>query len=736
MANIKNFFKSVGNWFKNHIPTRRRIIQVYAALLTNANLKGFAEGQIYQNTNNITAVTKNLCTPGLNCYSCPGAVAACPLGALQNSLGESNTTTPFYILGILALFGLLLARTICGFLCPFGFIQDMLYKVKSPKVKKSVYTRLLSYLKYVLLITLVIAVPLIYHNVPGFCKYICPAGTFEGSVGLLSNQVNTDLYAMLSYLFSWKFVLLVMCIVLCIFIYRAFCRFICPLGAIYGFFNKISLLGVKLEKSKCIDCGMCISKCKMDIKHVGDHECINCGECISVCPTKAISWKGSKLFLEPTSVAVTASDAPVAEAPALNSILASGTTIQPVMAAESVTTSVADGTATVVLDEAPVAEEPVKEKSADESKPQMQKVKKHQRKKTKLILEIVAWSLASVLLIGALIYYNTLPPVIASVGKKLENFQAQTYQTAYGEDEFDLYDYYHYDEYIPDRKPTVFIFWLAVNDTSVSYLNDLGEYYEELQSEANIVVVHISDSRASAETVQSTIDANGWNEYNIPFLQDTEEIKIYNACGGEGAFPTVAFVNENIRLYSTYSRPMPKSEISSEIKSVVENTKYTVGDKIFDFTVDTYESSYKEGTFSSKSTEGKVLVINFWYVSCGPCVEELPFFEEVNKEYGDKVEMIAIHANNHEAGTTAQNFINAVNESKNKKSWADWKIIFGQDYGSSDIYFRFAISKGSYPVTIIVNPEGYITFTGSGAVINAHRDLLHDAINEALGESD
>ncbi|MCH5152300.1 MAG: 4Fe-4S binding protein, partial [Clostridiales bacterium] len=126
--------------------------------------------------------------------------------------------------------------------------------------------------------------------------------------GLLANEVNSDFYSMLTYLFSWKFVLLVLCIILCIFVYRGFCRFFCPLGAIYGFFNRIALLGVKLEKSKCIDCGMCISQCKMDIREVGDHECINCGECIPVCPTKAISWKGGKLFLEPTSYAVTGAE--------------------------------------------------------------------------------------------------------------------------------------------------------------------------------------------------------------------------------------------------------------------------------------------------------------------------------------------------------------------------------------------------------------------------------------------
>ena len=69
-----------------------------------------------------------------------------------------------------------------------------------------------------------------------------------------------------------------------------------------GFFCRIALLGVKLDKTKCTDCGMCITACKMDIKSVGDHECIHCGKCISVCPTKAISWKGSKLFVRANNI--------------------------------------------------------------------------------------------------------------------------------------------------------------------------------------------------------------------------------------------------------------------------------------------------------------------------------------------------------------------------------------------------------------------------------------------------
>ncbi|MBQ3221567.1 MAG: 4Fe-4S binding protein [Clostridia bacterium] len=289
---MKKFFGKIKKWFVDHKPTKRRLIQVYTALLYNANIKGFFNGEIYK------GASKNACVPGLNCYSCPGAVGSCPLGALQNALSASKTRAPAYIFGIIILFGLLLGRTICGFLCPVGLGQELLYKIKTPKAKKSKVTRVFSYLKYVVLIVFVVIIPLTL-TIPGFCEYICPAGTFEGGLGLLSNSANEDLLSILGPLFTWKFAVLVAVIVLSIFFFRFFCRFLCPLGALYGFFSKIALLGIKLDKNKCTDCGLCIGVCKMDVKKVGDHECISCGECISVCPAKAISWKGSSLLVRP-----------------------------------------------------------------------------------------------------------------------------------------------------------------------------------------------------------------------------------------------------------------------------------------------------------------------------------------------------------------------------------------------------------------------------------------------------
>lgn len=289
---VKKALSSMGQWLKNHAPSKRRIIQVYAMLLYNCNFKGFKTGEIFKGD------SKAMCVPGLNCYSCPGAVGACPLGSLQNALANSGTRLPFYVIGIIVMFGLLLGRTICGWLCPMGLIQELLHKIKTPKIEKSKVTRVLSYFKYVLLVIFVITIPIMYQTgVPAFCKYICTSGTLLGGIMLLVNPSNADQFADLGPLFTWKFLVLILVVVGSVFIYRIFCRFLCPLGAIYGFFSKIALLGVKLDKNKCTECGLCVSVCKMDIKHVGDHECIQCGACVSVCPVNAISWKGSKIFL-------------------------------------------------------------------------------------------------------------------------------------------------------------------------------------------------------------------------------------------------------------------------------------------------------------------------------------------------------------------------------------------------------------------------------------------------------
>lgn len=519
-------------WFKNHIPSKRRLIQIYAALLYNANIKGFISGHIYGL--NDSGSTKYMCVPGFNCYSCPGAIGACPLGALQNALASSNMRAPYYILGILGIFGITLARTICGFLCPVGLGQDLLYKIRTPKLKKSRVTRVLSYLKYVILAVFVIAIPVIYaflgQQIPAFCKYICPAGTFGGALPLLSNPSNAGEFARLGPLFTWKFCVMVAIIVASIFIYRFFCRFLCPLGAIYGFFNRFALLGVKVDKENCTDCGLCISHCKMDVKRVGDHECINCGECISVCPTKAIRWKGSKLFVHANAVAAPAE----AERP-LGNVAAS-------VGAATITESVAE-TAPVTAEATP---HELPETVAN--KPKVKKGKK-------FWLELSAWIAALLVLISALVYFNAIdvekpyvppePPDLETgyqVGDTAPDFTVQMY----GADEaFNLYE--------QRGKVTIVNFWATWCGgckTELPYFNKLSQEHTEW----NVLAIHgdpMGDMKAEDYIAQY---CSGWS---LLFGQDIIENRVcltFASFGGGQMWPLTVIVDEEGKVIynSTY----------------------------------------------------------------------------------------------------------------------------------------------------------------------------------------
>jgi len=264
---------------------KRRYIQLLSALVYNANIPGFVRGTIFKGS------IKGVCVPGLNCYSCPGAIASCPLGSLQASLGEIKYKLPFYAVGTLLLFGILFGRGVCAFLCPFGFIQELLYKIPTPKLSKSKWTRLGSLAKYVVLAVFVLLLPLYYLArdgvaVPAFCKYICPAGTLEGGIPLIA--VNDSLRIIIGALFGWKLAVLVVVILASVFIYRVFCRFLCPLGAIYSLFNKYALFGIKVNEHNCVGCGACTSSCKFDTYKINDRECIRCGDCRAVCEHSAI----------------------------------------------------------------------------------------------------------------------------------------------------------------------------------------------------------------------------------------------------------------------------------------------------------------------------------------------------------------------------------------------------------------------------------------------------------------
>jgi len=281
-------------WLQRHRPSTRRLVQVYSALLYNAHLKGFVTGEIYRGS------AKALCVPGLNCYSCPGAVGACPLGALQNALASAGHRAGWYVFGILLLFGVMLGRTVCGWLCPLGWMQELLHRIPTPKIRKSAVTRALTWLKYIVLAVFVIALPLWFglaHDtpLPAFCKFICPAGTLEGAMGLL--PANPDFFSMLGILFTQKYVIMLVVALACVFCYRSFCRFLCPLGAIYSLFGRFSVIGIRVDPDRCSRCGACVRHCEMDVLHAGDRECIHCGKCMEHCSEGAISIRAGKITL-------------------------------------------------------------------------------------------------------------------------------------------------------------------------------------------------------------------------------------------------------------------------------------------------------------------------------------------------------------------------------------------------------------------------------------------------------
>ena len=246
----------------SHLLARfRGWIQAGATLLTNIHLPNFLKGGLYQGAG------KTVCVPGLNCYSCPAASGACPIGSFQAVVGSSKFRFSYYITGFLILLGVLLGRVICGFLCPFGWFQELLHKIPTKKLSTK-KLKPLTYLKYVVLLVMEGAIPL--------------------------SLANAGIRAALGSLFTWKFIVLLTVIVLSIVFYRPFCKWLCPLGAFYALLNKVSLFQMQVDQSKCVSCGKCAKVCKMDVdvtKSPNHTECIRCGMCIRACPTEAVSFR-------------------------------------------------------------------------------------------------------------------------------------------------------------------------------------------------------------------------------------------------------------------------------------------------------------------------------------------------------------------------------------------------------------------------------------------------------------
>lgn len=260
------------------------------AALTNGYVQGFAAAHIY------SGALKKVCTPGLNCYSCPGAFFACPIGSLQSLLSNRSLKASLYVIGFLFLFGTICGRGVCGFLCPFGLVQDLIYRIPFFRKRKNLpLHKILRFLRYAFLLLFVIIFPIALvdefgFGLPWFCKYVCPSGTLLAGIPLVAG--NEMLRGAVGVLFSWKMSILIAVILLSLWVWRPFCKYVCPLGVIYGAFNRVAIYKFHVDKSKCTECGACRRACKADIKvwhNPNSSECVRCGECVNACNFDALS---------------------------------------------------------------------------------------------------------------------------------------------------------------------------------------------------------------------------------------------------------------------------------------------------------------------------------------------------------------------------------------------------------------------------------------------------------------
>ncbi len=279
----------------------RKWVQTLFFFLTNGYWNFPFSRTIYQGP------LKVICSPGLNCYSCPAATTYCPIGSLQQLLGGIRMAIEngqyyigFYVVGSMGVIGSFVGRMVCGWACPFGLFQELLHKIPSPKYG---IVKPLRYMKFVVLLLMVVVLPLfvvdeIGLGQPWFCKYLCPAGTLEAGLPMLILQPS--LRSTVGWLFLNKLFFLVMFISWSVMTSRPFCRTTCPLGAFYGLFNKVKLVKLQLNTERCTNCQACHDVCPMGVnfnESPEDHDCISCLRCSKTCSFNAIQLEVAGLPL-------------------------------------------------------------------------------------------------------------------------------------------------------------------------------------------------------------------------------------------------------------------------------------------------------------------------------------------------------------------------------------------------------------------------------------------------------
>ena len=234
----------------------------------------------------------SICFPVFNCHSCPVSVFACPIGIIGQFAGVG--LIPLATIGTIAISGLLVGRLLCGWACPFGFLQELLYKVPYIKFGIPSWTR---FIKYGVFVGLVLVVP-IFLTVESqlyFCR-LCPAATIESAIPYaIMNGTANPLG------FTIRLVIFFSVIVLVMGHRRFFCKVLCPLGACLSVFNRFALFFPE-RNTDCVECSTCTTVCGMDTSKRGrpfaayesaPEECIACLDCWKKCPTGAVQlWGG------------------------------------------------------------------------------------------------------------------------------------------------------------------------------------------------------------------------------------------------------------------------------------------------------------------------------------------------------------------------------------------------------------------------------------------------------------
>jgi len=198
-------------------------------------------------------------------------------GAFIQKIHQSAFTLMWLVLGLTLLFG----PVFCGWVCPFGTVQEFIGKIGRKIFKKrynnfipSVIDKPLRYLRYVILALVVvntaISGKLLFSN---FDPYYALFNIWSSEVTRLSLLV------------------LGLTLIGSLFVERPWCKYLCPLGALLGIFNFFRIVKLKRNENICINCKVCDRVCPMNInistsKVISDHQCISCLLCTDeiACP--------------------------------------------------------------------------------------------------------------------------------------------------------------------------------------------------------------------------------------------------------------------------------------------------------------------------------------------------------------------------------------------------------------------------------------------------------------------